>query len=497
MPVTDAQVRKMFQELQKDKNLSRAAMKAGMDRKTARRYRDAQQLPSQMNKPRTWRTRKDPFNLHWQPLILPILVAAPEIMAKVLFEHLLQLHPDHYHNGQLRTFQRRIRQWRAMDGPHKQVFFPQMHRPGEALQTDFTWCTALNITLAGEPFDHMLCHCVLPYSNWQSVAVCRSESLAAIKNGLQHALFRLDRKPEFHQTDNSTAATHKLGSGERGFNDDYLTLMGHFGLTPRTIAIRQSNQNGDVEALHGVLKRRLEAYLLLRGSRDFDTQADYQRWLDAITDKANASRQDKVDEECAVMPVLAVQPLPAFTELKAPVTSWSTIRVKYNTYSVPSRLIGETVRVRLYEDQLDVFFGGAHQLTCERLLGRYHSSIDYRHLIWSLVHKPGAFARYRFREDLFPTLSFRRAYDALLAHYSVQRTADHTYLRLLHLAASTMEVEVEVALELLLEAKVVPTLERVQGLLESQTPEVPDLAVPEVDLAAYDALLPAQCLGVG
>jgi hypothetical protein len=400
MPVTDAQVRKMFQELEKDKNLSRAAMKAGMDRKTARRYRDAEQLPSQMKTTRTWRTREDPFAAHW-PELLPLLVAAPELMAKALFEHLCYQHPDDYLPGQLRTFQRRVRRWRAMEGPPKEVFFPQAHRPGEALQTDFTWCTVLQITLAGEPFDHMLCQSVLPYSNWQCVTICRSESMAAIKNGLQRALFRLGHCPTFHQTDNSTAATHNLSTGKRDFNDDYLALMDHYGLTPRTIAIGKSNQNGDVEALHGVLKRRLVAHLTLRGSRDFPSQDAYQDWLDAITDQANALRKDKTDKERAVMTALAVSPLPLFTVLKVPVSSWSTLRVKYNTYSVPARLIDETVQVRLFEDRLEVYFGGAHQLTCPRLLGRHRHRIDYRHIIWSLVRKPGAFARYRFREDLF------------------------------------------------------------------------------------------------
>src|SRR5687767_7185802 len=129
--------------------------------------------------------------------------------------------PDRYHEGQLRTLQRHVKQWRAQSGPDKEVFFQQEHRPGEAMQTDFTWATELRVTIAGEPFPHMLCHPVLPYSNWEWATICRAESMAAMKRGVQAALFRLGRVPEFHQTDNSTAATHDLRTGKRGFNEEY------------------------------------------------------------------------------------------------------------------------------------------------------------------------------------------------------------------------------------------------------------------------------------
>ncbi|BAH73439.1 putative transposase (plasmid) [Solidesulfovibrio magneticus RS-1] len=76
---------------------------------------------------------------------------------------------------------------------------------------------------------------------------CHSESLAALKRGVQEALFRLGHAPKFHQTDNSTAATHDLTSGKRDFNAEYLDIMNHFGMIPRTIAVGEKEQNGDVE----------------------------------------------------------------------------------------------------------------------------------------------------------------------------------------------------------------------------------------------------------
>jgi len=167
-------------------------------------------------------------------MIAERLEAAPTLEGRALFEDLLKRYPDRYEVSQLRTFQRRVRQWRAEQGPDKEVFFPQAHRPGEAGQTDFTDAGRLGVMIAGEPFPHLLCHFVLPYSDWEWATVCHSESMLALRRGVQSAVFRLGRVPEYHQTDNSTAATHDLRTGKRGFNEEYVALMDHLGMTPRT-----------------------------------------------------------------------------------------------------------------------------------------------------------------------------------------------------------------------------------------------------------------------
>lgn len=476
-----------MEEMQKHGSLGRAAMRAGMDRKTAHKYVRSGQLPSAVRTPHTWRTREDPFAQDW-PVLVAMLEAAPELEARTLFDHLLGQRPDAYTPGQLRTLQRRIRQWRAQRGPEREIFFPQAHRPGEALQTDWTHASELEVTIGGEPFPHLLCHSVLPYSNWEWATVCQSESLAALRRGVQATLFRLGCVPVVHQTDNSTAATHELGTGRRGFNVEYLVLMEHFGLTPRTIAIGAKEQNGDIEASHRVLKRRLVQHLLLRGSRNFDSLAAYERWLWEKLDAANRLRQARVGEELGGMRPLRVTRLPEYRPETAVVTSWSTIRVRRNAYSVPSRLIGETLRVHVYEQRLEVYHDGVLQLEVERLRGTGGHRINYRHVIWSLVQKPGAFARYRYREDLFPSLVFRRAYDALTERLDGWK-ADVEYLRLLHLAASTMESTVETALGGLLEAGTCPSAEAVKRVVAPERIAVPALVVPAVDLTSYDGLL--------
>lgn len=487
METTDAQVRKLMEELSRGKSLETASLRSGMHRNTGRKYREGGKLPSELKKPRTWRTRADPFEEDW-PEVKARLEDAPELEAKALFEHLLEEAPGRYEPGQLRTFQRRVCDWRAREGPPKEVFFPQEHRPGEAIQTDFTWATVLGVTIGGEDFPHMLCHVVLPYSNWEWSTVCRSESMAALRRGVQAAVFRLGRVPEYHQTDNSTAATHDLRTGKRGFNDEYLSLMRHLGMKPRTIEVGKSHQNGDVESLNGAMKRRLEQHLLLRGSRDFDTVAEYEGWLQKVLEKANKLRHRKVEEDLEAMTVLQVNKLPECSEEKVRVSSWSTINVKKNIYSVPSRLSQEKVTVRVYDDRLDVYHGTSHQLTIERLHGEGKHRINYRHIIWSLVRKPNAFRRYKYRDELFPSLIFRQAYDRLVEGLG-ERKADIEYLRLLHLAASTMESEVEDTLATLLRQNQQPLANTVKGVVSPRDPDIPAMPIPKVDLDEYDHLL--------
>lgn len=306
---------------------------------------------------------------------------------------------------------------------------------------------------------------------------------------MQSALFRLGRRPQWHQTDNSTAATHELATGKRGFNVEYVALITHLGMKPRTTEVGEKEQNGDVEAANGALKRRLEQALLLRGHRDFEAVEQYESWVQEVCAKANGGRSKKVTEELAEMAVLDVSRLPEHIEIDVTVTGWSTIRVAHNTYSVPSRLIHETLRVHVFERRIEVFYGGKLHLSIDRLPGRNGHSINYRDIIWSLVQKPGAFARYRYREALFPTLAFRRAYDAITDAGGASVKSDLAYLRILHLAAATMEADVECAIERLLADGITPEVDRVRAMVKPTNVDVPMITAPVIDLGTYDGLL--------
>jgi hypothetical protein len=490
-----------MEEMSKHGKLGRAAMKADMDRKTARKYVTAGRLPSELKQPRDWRTRADPFEAHWGE-VEAMLLDAPGLEAKTLLEALQAKYPAQYEPGQLRTLQRRVRAWRAAAGPEKDVVLAQRHRPGEAMQTDFTHANELGVTIGGEAFDHLLGVSTLPYSNWRWATVCFSESMLAIRRTVQRSLFELGRVPKFNQTDHSTAATHQISNAElakdetapqptrkRPFNEEYLALMRHFGMTPRTTKVGAKEQNGDVEASNGVLKRSLEQALLLRGCRDFESVSAWQAFIDTHLRKQNAARCERVAEELSVMRELDVSLLPEFDELDLRVSTWSTIRVKHCSYSLPSRLIGAKVRVRVSETTVEVYFGDKLELRCDRLRGTKRNRIDYRHVIWSLVKKPGAFGRYIYREEMFPSPAFRKAYDAI-SERSAGTKGDLEYLRILHLAASQFESDVEAALACLLEAGLPVTADTVKELVVAPvSAPVPSLQSPLVDLKAYDALL--------
>ena len=493
-----------MEEMTKHGHRGRAAMHADMDRKTARKYLAAGKLPSEMKQPRGWRTRQDAFADAW-PAITAALIAAPELEAKTIFAQLCAAQPGRFVDGQVRTLQRKIARWRHTHGPEQPVVLTQLHRPGEAAQLDFTHTTELGIIVDGTPLVAMLCVVVLPYSNWLWATVCTSESMAALRHGLQRALFALTRVPTFLQTDNSTAATHRGPAGlvrpderARPFNADYLALMRHYGLTPRTTAVGAKEQNGDVEAGNGACKRMLTQALLLRGDRQFADVAAWQHFVDEHVRKRNAQRGPRVAEELATMRVLGVAKLPDFVEETVRVTARGTIRVRQCGYSVPSRLVGARLTVRIYEHRLEAYYGSVLELACERLRSGA-VRIDYRHLIWSLVRKPGAFARYVYRDELFPAPIFRRAYAALHGDASAPSPAtttklDLAYLRILHLAASLRQCDVEAALALLFEVGQPITVEAVKALVHATTARAtaaPDLGLtlPTIELATYDALL--------
>lgn len=487
MRVTDAQVRKLRAEMTRQGTACGAALRAGVCRNTAAKYLKTDLLPSDLLEPRAWRTRPDPFGEDWTAIAATIR-EQPGLLAKTVFEDLRAQHPDRYRPGQLRTLQRRMREWRAEHGPEKELFLPQNHRPGEAMQTDFTSMNALRITIAREPYPHLLCHCVLPYSNWGWGTPCRSESMAALRTGIQTALAQLGHVPEFHQTDNSTAATHRLDTRKRAFNDAYLKLMHHLGMVPRTIGIGCSEQNGDVESHNGAFKRDLEQQFLLRQSRDFETQQEYLGYLRSHFVRRNSARGPQLQEEVSMMRSLRVDPLPEYDEVDVRVTSGGTIRVKTIHYSVPSRLRGEMVRVRVHDERVEVYYCGRMQESFTRLQGKLGSHIQYRHVVDTLLRKPGAFRCYRYRDALFPTATFRQAHEAL-SQALPDRKADIEYLRVLELAAKTIESTVEAALREMLDAGQLPSSDKLRQAIAPATPEIPAIAEPVVDLEVYDALL--------
>lgn len=231
--VTDQQILRLRQALNKGMSLSLAAAKAGIDRKTARKYWQLQRLPSEVSMEHIWRTRQDPFDGVWA-WVQEQLVQNPRLEAKPLFQALQRLHPGRFSDGQLRTLQRRVKQWRAEHGPAKEVFFSQVHYPGRLSASDFTHCSDLGVTLAGIPFPHLIYHFVLTYSNWETGTICFSESFESFSEGMQNGLWEVGGATEFHRTDRLTACVQPAG-GPETFKRRYQALLNHYGLKAQAI----------------------------------------------------------------------------------------------------------------------------------------------------------------------------------------------------------------------------------------------------------------------
>lgn len=487
----DGEIKLLFEERRRGSSQKLAAARSGMSERTVRKYEGAGELPSQLRKPRRYRTRENPFESDW-PWVETQLRADPAFQVKTLFALLCEAFPGRYQEGQLRTLQRYVHAWRVEHGPEREVMFAQRHEPGRFAQSDFTSMNALGVTIAGEAFAHLIYHLVLTYSNVEAVRVCFSESFEALSEGLEGCLWQIGGVPEWHRTDNLSAAVCDLDrEGRREFTRNYRGLMTHYAMKPSSNTAGMAHQNGDVEQSHFRFKQAVDQALRVRGSRDFADRGAYERFLSELVRQRNLTRTERFEVERQVLRALPQAPLNFSREITVRVSRFSLILVLMNHYSVPSRLIGARLRVRIRAETLELYHGAAFVLTLPRLVGRNRHRIDYRHLIWSLVRKPGAFANYCYREELFPTTTFRRAYDRLIA--DVPTRADAQYLRVLHLAASTSEAEVELAIRILLDAAHTPSFEAVRELVGAAQPTaMPVISKAVIDFTHYDALIGAR-----
>lgn len=486
MAATDRQVRALFRLLLGDKTLEAAALRTDMDEKTARKYRRLKQLPSELVKPHTWATRRDPFGDVWSE-VQSLLEEHPRFQGKTIFGELRRRYPGRFTDGQLRTLQRKVRRWRALSGPPKEVYFAQVHEPGRLGASDFTHMDSLNVTIEGQPFAHLVYHFVLTYSNWEAATICFSESFESLSEGMQNALWELGGAPARHRTDRLSTAVNNL-SERKEFTRRYQGLLGHYGMAGEKIQAGHGNENGDVEQRHYRFKGAVDQELMLRGHRDFASRADYEQFLRRLLDQLNAGRRDRLTEELRVLRPLPARRLEAYRRERVRVDGGSLIHVERNTYTVPSRLIGESVDVRLYAEHLEVWYAQQLMERQPRLRGRDKHQGNYRHVIDWLVRKPGAFAQYRYGQDLFPSSVFRLAYDALMAQDAA--TADKEYLRILYTAARENESAVASALRQLLATGQPIAAAMIEAMVTCATaPAVPEVTIESVDLSQFDDLL--------
>jgi hypothetical protein len=300
--VSNQQVKRLWR-LAQTSSLELAAAKAGMDPGTARKYLRARRLPSEMQQKHTWRTRPDPFANVWDE-IQGFLKVEPGLQAKTIFEYLQEKQPGRFSEGQVRTLQRRIKSWRALEGPPREVFFAQDHYPDGLCQSDFTHCRELGITINGQPFPHLIYHFVLTYSNWETGTICYSETFESLSEGLQNALWELGGVPNEHRSDRMSAAVNNL-IDTREFTRAYEGLLRHYGLTGQKIQAGEAHENGDIEQRHYRFKQAVDQALMMRGSRDFATVAAYDQFLRKLFTKMNASRRERFGRRTVAAPAIA------------------------------------------------------------------------------------------------------------------------------------------------------------------------------------------------
>jgi hypothetical protein len=490
--VTDHQVR-LYMSFRRSDSPAIAAAKAGFSTATAYRIEQSPGRGHDSRAPRS-RRRPDPLAGIFDEEVVPLLTAAPGLRPVALFEELRRRHPE-LECGIRRTLERRIRAWRTAHGPEQDVIFRQTHAPGELGLSDFTDMSALEVTVSGERLDHRLYHFRLACSGFDHAhVVLGGERFVALAEGLQNALWTLGGAPRRHRTDSLSAAFRNL---DRSARDDltrrYEALCQHYGMEPTRNNPGLAHENGSIEGPHGHLKRAIEDALLLRGSRDFDDLTAYRTFIDELVSRHNARLRPRIDAERAVLRPLPKCRTQDFEDVLVRVTSSGGFTLRKVFYTVPSRLIGHQLRVRLYDDRLELFVGGSALMTLSRgraqTDGRHGHVIDYRHVIHALRRKPMALLNLVYRDQLFPRVAYRRTFDALLVALG-DRLACRRMVELLALAHERgCEAELAESLEHLLEAGTLPEPAALRQRLGPRLAALPQVDVVLGSLAAYDDLV--------
>ncbi len=470
-----------------------AAAQAGISVATAYRIQSDPRLPSQSKAPRG-RRRPDPLQDVFDLEVVPMLEAAPGVRPIAVYEELRRRHPE-LPLCVRRTLERRIRSWRALHGAEREVIFRQVHEPGRMGLSDFTEMADLGVQICGEGLEHRLYHFRLAYSGFEHAhVILGGESYVALAEGLQNALWALGGAPREHRSDSLSAAFRNLDVRAReDLTVRYDALCAHYGMDATRNNRGLAHENGAIESPHGHLKQAIRDALLLRGSPDFADLAAYRRFIDEITARKNARNVRRIDAERAVL-----QPLPQartcdYEEVLVYVTSSGGFTLRKVFYTVPSRLIGHRLRVRLYDDRLELFVGGTLLMVLERARagadGKHAHVVDYRHVIHALRRKPMALLNLVYRDQLFPREAYRRTFERLRERLT-DRQACKLMVELLSLAHErACEAELAAVLEEDLAARRLPDMNSLRARFAPDPAHLPDVRVTLAPLSAYETLI--------
>ncbi|MBU3032412.1 IS21 family transposase [Paracoccus sp. XHP0099] len=484
---------RLFMKLRQDHPIESAAAKAGMSRSSGYRILQDPRLPSQKAQPRG-RRRPDPLERIFDAEVVPLLQSAPGIRPVAVYEEMLRRHPE-LSPSIRRTLERRIRAWRAEHGEDQEVIFRQVHEPGRLGLSDFTDMGSIGVTIAGQALDHLLYHFRLPWSGFEHAhVILGGESFVALAEGLQNALWSVGAAPHYHRSDSLSAAFRNLdGDARADLTTRYEALCAHYRMKPTRNNKGVAHENGSIESAHGHLKSAIRDALLMRGSCDFDDLGSYRAFIDEIAGRRNVAHGKRIAAERPHLQGLPPRRSTDFEEVIVTVSSTGGFTLRKVFYTVPSRLIGHRLRVRLFDDRLEVFIGGTQLLTLPRgraqANGKHDQVVNYHHVIHSLRKKPMALLGLVYRDKLFPRQEYRRAFDLLCERLS-DRQACKITVELLALAHDRgCEVELAGELARVLGADTLPDLAALRRKFAPDPAELPVVSVRPVSLGSYEALV--------
>jgi transposase InsO family protein len=490
--VTDQQMR-FYMKFRQTDAPPVAAAKASISTATAYRFEQDRRLPSHKERVRD-RRRPDPLADVFDTEVVPLLKAAPGLRAVAIFEEMQRRHAD-LSAGVRRTLERRIRSWRALHGAEQEVIFRQVHEPGRMGLSDFTDMAELGVTIGDEPLDHRLYHFRLSYSGFEHAhVILGGESYVALAEGLQNALWALGGSPLEHRSDSLSAAFRNLTKDAReDLTRRYDALCAHYGMEPTRNNRGVAHENGSIESPHSHLKKAVKDALLMRGVNDFDDLAAYRRFIDEIVSRKNARHAKRIEAERPALRLLPGRRTCDHEETIVTVTSSGGFTLRKVFYTVPSRLIGHRLRVRLYDDRLDLFIGGTPLVTLTRgradATGKHGHVVDYRHVINALRRKPMALLNLVYRDQLFPREAYRRTFDRLLEKIP-EKPACRLMVNLLALAHERgCEAELATILAADLAVGRLPDMTALRERFAPDPATLPEIVVHLTPLIAYEALL--------
>jgi len=497
--ITKTQV-KLYMALRTTRGLTQEATAAKLDI-SVRSCRTIEQGHHYTSKPqgvRTYKTRKSPIDAVWEAELEPMLKDNPDLQPKTLLIYLqrtyLDVHGEPiYTNAIERTLQRKVAKWLALNGKPKEIMFPQEHIPGEQGLSDFTHFVKANITICGEPFKHMFYHFRLVYSKWSYLKVIQSgESMQALSEGLQEALFALGGAPKEHRTDSLSAAFKNISiEAQKDLTAKYEELCSYYNMIPTRNNKGQKHENGSVESSHGHIKNRIAQELILRGSNDFNSISEYEAWVHDIVKSSNKRNCKDFQTE-----QLALQPLPKYKtddyEIKSmKVSNLGIIIIKGMRYSVLSSLSGHSVTLHIYQNEIKIFLGCTFVFSFERKYLNKHNSryvINYQHLIHSLIRKPAAFRKCQYRNELLPSDTYRKIWFHLDRTENI-KVAPKIMLRLLKLAADyDCETDLGVYITKLIANKSSIIIEDIENRFNTSNPRLPQVNSKQHDINEYSFL---------